>query len=271
MSDLTLEKGPIVGPSSQVQDRVSTAYNISIFALETTQRFWYEARYITWDGRIFKYGRSKGTLLSGFGATNAAAQNIGAVPPYAYAIGDRSVIVTIASGDGYAADGVVEENELSGGFFITGHDTEDVVQTRLIEANTAVLTGGGECTLKLDMPICKAVTTSSYNEVVLNPYAYLSPGAKNYEAVMCVATIGCTTGQNFWGQTWGPCFVVPGGSDATPGNTVNDRMAFFVGDGTVNFGTSVTIETGYQPAGFCIDQTSSALSAVPLIMLQIST
>ncbi len=74
-----------------------------------------------------------------------------------------------------------------------------------------------------------------------------------------------------WIQSWGPCWVKPGGGDGTPGDTINDRTAYFVGDGTVNFGTVIeALEIGHQLAGFCIDVTASGTSALPLIMLQIS-
>ncbi len=86
---------------------------------------------------------------------------------------------------------------------------------------------------------------------------------------MCVPNYPATTGYNFWGQTEGPCWVVPGGADATPGDTANDRTAYFVGDGSVNFGTSLVVESGYQKAGYCIDPTVSGTSAMPLVFLQL--
>jgi hypothetical protein len=257
----SLDFGPIIGPIGRPAD---------FLALQTTQVHPYGRRYITGLGKVFKYCRSLASLLSGYGAANAATQNIAAVPPAAYVAGQEQVGVTIASGDGYAADGVVAENELVGGEFITGHDEACVCQTRTIVANTAVASGGGTTSLLLEEGLTNAIATSGYNEIVLNPYRYLSIGALEYHAFMCVPQQNVTSGYNFWGQTAGPCFLVPGGGDTTPGNTANDRMAYFVGDGSVNFGTALTLETGYQPAGFCIDMTASGTSALPLIMLAIS-
>jgi len=256
-----LDLTPFVGPISRPAD---------FLVLQTTQVHPYGRRYITWDGKVFKYCRSLGTNLSGYGAANIATQNIAAVPPNAYAAGAEEVLVTIAAADGYAADGVVAENELQGGYFITGHDEAAVCQTRTILANTAVASGGGTCRLLLDEGLTDAIATSSYNEIVLNPYRYLSKGSYDYQAFMCVPFRNNTTGYNFWGQTWGPCFLVPGGGDATPGNTADDRTAYFVGDGSVNFGYALTVENGYQMAGFCIDNTGGPVSALPLIMLKLS-
>lgn len=260
---------PILGPVSELKDWTGD-YNLGPYALETTQRHGLGRRYITWDGKVFKYSYSLGTLLSGYGAANGATQNIAAVPPENYAVGEIEPLVTIAAGDGYAGDGVIAENELFGGQFITGHDEAAVCTTRTILANTAVASGGGTTRLLLDFPIANAITTSSYNEIVLNPYKYLTKGALEYHAFMCVPAVNASSGYFFWGQTWGPCFLVPGGGDATPGNTANDRTAFFVGDGSVNFGTALTVETGYQKAGFCIDNTAGPVSALPLVMLQLS-
>jgi len=272
MLDLpALEYDPItLGPAEPKDYTTAGRGEQGIVSLETVQRHIFGRRAITWDGKVFKYCHSLGTLLSGFGAANIATQNIGAVIPVAAAVGDPEITVTIASGDGYAGDGVIAKNELVGALLVCGNG-ESLVQNRTIMANTAVAANGGTCRLRLDYPIANIMTAaSSYVEIVMNPYKYLSKGAYEYHAFMCVPAVNAASGYNFWGQTWGPCWVCPGGADATPGNTVNDRTAYFVGDGSVNFGTSLTVETGYQIAGFCIDNTAGPVSALPLIMLQLS-
>ena len=235
------------------------------------QEFHYGTRCMTPDGRVFKYCGSKTALLSGFGAANYAALNIGAVLPAAVSVGSREWIkITIASGDGYAGDGVIAEDELVGAYVVMGHG-ESLVQNRMIIKNSAVASGGGTTYVKLDGAIEQIMTaSSSYCEVLMNPYKYLAKGSLEYNAFMCVPSQNVTSGYSFWGQTWGPCWITPGGVDASPGDTVNDRTAYFVGDGSVNFGTALTVETGYQLAGFCIDTTAIGTSAAPFIMLQIS-
>lgn len=247
-----------------------------LYTQGSTQLYHYGSRIMTLDGRVFKYAKSVGALLSGFGAAHYGTQNIGAVVPAAIAVGDRqNIALTIASGDGYAADGVVAKDELVGAYVVLGHG-ESKVQNRMIIKNTAVASGGGTTYVDLDGDIELAMTaSSSYCEIVLNPYRYLYKGALEYQAFMCVPPINVTSGYSFWGQTWGPCWVTPGGADASPGDSANDRMAYFVGDGTVNFGTSLSggslaSHVPHQPAGFCIDRTANGTSALPLIMLQIS-
>jgi len=257
-------------PQDMVSDTELAA--MGLYVIETAQRFVYGQRLLTVDGRVFKYCNSLGTLLSGFGAANIAPYNIAAVLPAACAVGDTKVLVTIASTDGYAANGAVAENELVGAYFIAGNG-ESLVQNRMIIANTAVAATGGTITVTLDGGIANVMTkSSSYCEIILNPYRYLSKGAYQYQAFMCVPALNAGSGYKFWGQTWGPCWVTPGGGDTTPGSSINDRSAFFVGDGSVNFGTYIlgSALRGHQYAGFAIEQTSASLTACPLLMLQIS-
>jgi hypothetical protein len=268
---------PILETSASQRDYVSTAYNLGMKALETTQRHVFGRRYVTWDGKVFKYGHSLGTLYAGYGAANISngssntiARLINSVTPAAYSIGDRKILVTVAATEAYAGDGVIAENELQGAYLVLGHGSAATTENFTVMANTAVASGGGTMWVTLDAPIGVAHDAGVALELPLNPYRYLSKGSFDYNAFMCVPSIAVTSGYNFWGQTYGPCWVVPGGGDSTPGDTADDRTAYFVGDGSVNFGYALTIETGYQRAGFCIDPTVSGTGAMPLIMLDIS-
>lgn len=246
--------------------------DMSYADVDTVQRNMIGRRFLTWDGRIFRYSKSLGTIYSGFGAANIfPASNLGAVIPAAAAVGDRIISVTVGASAGYGADGAVAENELIGGYVTCGHG-ESIANTRRIEANTAVATGGGTMLVLLDAPIANAMTvSSSYVEVWPNPYKYLSNGSvlSGYLAFMCVPAVTVATGKYFWGQTRGPCWCVPGGGDGSPGDTASDRTVYFVGDGSVNAGYALTIETGYQKAGYIIDRTASGTSAGPLVMLEL--
>ena len=260
---------PILDGSAMPNDKVSTTYDLGIYAVETTQRHAFGRRYITSDGRVFKYGHAVAAVRSGYGAFNACPQNILAVLPAAVALGIKTLGITIAATDGYAADGVVAKDELVGAYVVLNNNTENPCNRR-ITGNTAVAANGGTCTITMDGPVANAaLTTSSYAEVLLNPYKYLSGSSYDYNSVLCVPAVYAAATYNFWGQTWGPCWVTPGGGDATPGNTAGDRSMYFVGDGSVNGAYSLAIETGYQYAGFIIDQTSAALSACPFLMLQL--
>jgi len=256
---------PFVGPISRPTD---------LDLLLTTQNHPYGRRFITWDGRVFKYCRSAGTLYAGYGAANGAnatvARLINSVTPAAYTAGQNEIVLTIAATEGQAGDGVIAENEMAGAFLVVDHGAAALTENRMVMANTAVASGGGRTLVLLDEPLALAHDAGVACECPLNPYRYLTKGSLEYNAFMCVPRQAVTSGYNFWGQTWGPCWCVPGGGDASPGDTANDRMAYFVGDGSVNFGYALTVESGYQPAGFCIDTTASGTGAMPLVMLQIS-
>jgi hypothetical protein len=256
------ELSPILGPISAPLD---------FGTISTTQKHAYGRLYETWDGKRYRYGHSVGDCLSGFGAANVGTQNIAVVLPVAAAVGDMTILVTIASGDGYAGNGLIADGELCGANLVIGHG-EALVTNRTILANTPVASGGGTSLLQLDGPVTQVMTAaSSYSEIVLNRFAHLNrTGAGlEYHGFMGVPEKNCASTYNGWFQTRGPCWLCPGSGDATPGNTVNDRTAFFVGDGSVNFGTALTVETGYQMAGYCIDTTAGAVSALPMIQLML--
>jgi len=242
------------------------------YALETTQRHAYGRRLITWDGRVFKYAHSLATLYAGYGARNGAGADVSTLinsnTTVAVVAGDKTVLVTIAATEGYAADGLVAENELAGAFLVIGHGAATTTETRMVVANTAVASGGGTTTVTLDHPLVLA-HAAGFMELPLNPYRYLIKDTE-LASVMGVPNISTTTGYNLWIQSWGPCWCVPGGGDSTPGDSVNDREVYFVHDGSTNGGTALTIENGYQRAGFIIDATESGTGCMPLVMLQIS-
>ena len=245
---------------------------LSYYTTDTTKRFEYGQGGMTWDGKVFRYSLATATLSVGYGAFNGAnatvSRLINSVTPVAYVAGQRQIKVTIAATEGQSGNGVVATNELIGALIVIGHGAQATAETRTVMGNTAVASGGGTTTVTLDYPLALAHTAGVACELPLNPYRYLI-NASEYASVMCVPNIYVTTGYNFWGQTRGRCWCVPGGGDPTPGNTVNDRMAYFVGDGSVNFGTAITIETGYQFAGFCVDTTESGTSAMPVIQLML--
>jgi hypothetical protein len=246
---------------------------LGIYQDEATQRFIPGTRFARWDGSVFKYGKSLSTALkNGQGAQNNSA-TVNIANSATIVVGDRTTILALQSDDGVAGDGVMLDKELVGGYWVTGHAGANVQNRLIIDTDGVGVSGtGGNITLTFDGPISDAATTP-FTEIVLNPYRYLNIATvdANYTSVMCVPASIVTATYFCWGQTWGPCWIRPGGGDTTPGDTINDRTAYFVGDGTVNFGTVIdALSRGHQVAGFCIDQTASGTSALPLIMLQIS-
>ena len=268
----SLPFNPIIWPA--VPHDFTGDLNLGYYTAEATQRYTWGTRGITWDGKVFKYGRSKDTTLaSGIGAQNGAtatvAELINSNTTIAIVAGDRSTLVTIANAEGYGA-GPVAENELVGAQMVIGHGAMATAETRTVISNTAVPTGGGTTTIYVDAPWAYD-HAAGFMELPLNAYGYLitDNSSASVMGIPCRST--GTSDLHIWIQTWGPCWVTPGGADSTPGDTVDDRRLYFVGDGTVNGGTYInaSADRGHQLAGFIMD-TTQANGAMPMVMLQIS-
>lgn len=246
---------------------------LAYYARETTQRYIYGTRGLTWDGKVFRYCLAESAVYAGYGAFNGAnatvARLINSVTPVAYVAGDRDIKITIAAAEGQAGNGVIAEDELAGARIVLGHGGEALTESRTVIGNDAGANGGSTIILTLDYPLALDHAAGVACELPLNPYRYLHRASTSYASVMCVPNLYTAAAYNFWGQTKGMCWCVPGGGDASPGDTASDRSAYFVGDGSVNFGTSLTLETGYQLAGYCVDTTASGTSAMPTIMLML--
>jgi hypothetical protein len=87
-----------------------------------------------------------------------------------------------------------------------------------------------------------------------------------YVTFVGMAAANATSGQYFWVQTWGPCWIT---SDGNTCNGEGDRTIYFVNNGSVVSGADVTIESGYQMAGVALDTSSSGSSNAPMVLLQI--
>jgi len=237
----------------------------SVHDLDTIPKVACGTRYVdTVDGRVFRYCLAAGTLYPGFGA----AFSVGVHHAYeavhaAAAAGDTTILIDQAS---------VTVDEFAGGYIIMGHNASATSQTRRVVSNTATSTAAASHVIvTLDRPLAVALTTGEGYEIFANPYASMNaPGttAEN-ETFGGIPAAVATSGKYFWLQTWGPCFCVPGGADATPGYGPNAREVFFVGDGSVNTGDVLTYAgKAYQRAGVIIDKGVSG-SVAPLVMLQI--
>ena len=261
-----LPNNPIIWPA--VPHDYSGDNNLGYYAKETTQRYVWGTRGMTWDGKVFKYSRAKGTLLSAMGVVNSATIDVSDLlntnHPNTITAGDRSFEFTVTSTEGFDGTGVAK-NELAGATMVIGGP-----QSRTIISNTAIAASTtGTITVTVDEPF-DTTTTTGWCECPFNPYGYLIPGANTIGSFMGVPNVGVTTGQHVWIQTWGLCFVNPGGADTTIGDSYENREVYFIGDGSINGGNIVTIESGFQRAGFQIDATESGTGGMPMVMLQIS-
>ena len=261
---------PIIWPAVPVDQTGQN--NLAYYTTETTQRYAWGTRGMTWDGKVFRYSRSKDTLYAGFGALNGSSIDVSDLinsnHTKTIAVGDRSVLVTVAAGEGYD-NGAIAEDELVGGMLAVGHGSSTTTEHRTVIGNDSVVAGGGVINVYVDYPFAIEHTTG-FMELPLNPYGYLLKPSNTIGSVVGVPIITATTGQNLWIQTWGACWLSPGGSDTTPGDAYENRMLYFVGDGSVNGGNIPTIESGFQIAGFIMDATESGTGTMPYAMLQIS-
>ncbi len=262
---------PIIWPA--VPHDFTGDNNLGYYTVETTQRYVWGTRGITWDGKVFKYSRSKDTMKPGYGAMNAASIDISDMLNTNHTLtitaGERSLLFSLGSTESYGEGGIAED-ELAGAQYVVGHGSPTTTEQRTVIGNTAIAAATtGVITIYVDYPFALTHTTG-FNELPLNPYGYLAHTDPGIGSVMGMPNRAATTGQNLWIQTWGLCFCVPGGADATPGDEQNDREVVFVGDHTVNGANTATLENGYQHAGFITDSTEGSTGTMPMVMLQIS-
>jgi hypothetical protein len=247
----------------------------NLYKYSAIQEFHLGKIVITPDGRRFRYSRVKGTLRPSYGAYNGMPANkhiTYAALPSAIAADDRFCTVTYPSSCGYASAGFLA-NELAGGYIVVSNNNDDYPETHMITRNSAISATTSTCKIYIECPFGTAHTTSDGAEAWPNPYAYIlsaETAATDYACWMGVPHVKATTTNPYcFLQTRGPCWVTPGGGDASPGDTASDRTMYFVGDGSVNGGSALTIESGYQKAGHIMDTTASGTSAGPLLFLEI--
>ena len=237
------------------------AERVEIYNADSTQLYDLGTR-LQVDDRVFRYALC-GTngVNAGWGAFYKVSLAITYEAADAVVIGDRTITINEAG---------ITLNQLKGGYIVMGHNSAATTQNRRIVSNT--VSSGGECIATLDGPIAVAGTLSI--EVIPNIYGNLQvAGSQEYDGVAGVPARTATTGQYFWVQTWGPCWIVPGGA-GTPGSTAAERAVYFTGDGSINGAVgmaSESTEAHYrQYAGYIIQTDSSGSGGPPFIMLQVS-
>ncbi len=235
---------------------------LGMYTAETTQRYIPGTRFLRWDGSVFKYGRLKGGSVLGMGIFNkSGVVNIGGNAASNMVAGSRTISFDLGGDDGYGGGGIAED-ELIGGYIFSS------TTTRLIMGNNAAVVSTGTVIVTVDAPYHKAATLP-WTEIMLNPYNYLAAAApaNALSAVVGVPVIVSTTGNFIWNQTYGPCGMLSSGS---AGNANNQRSLYFASDGSVRDGSELTIETGWQKAGYILDESSGSAGCIPMVFLQIS-
>lgn len=239
---------------------------LGIYAIETTQRYVYGTRLITWDGRVYKYCNAVAQVYSYSGAF--ALENA------ALSWTSNAVVANVGDRQQTVAVGSRTLDDLAGAFLMTN----DASAT-----TTTILQGiiGNEVSISTttiiytDFPIPFTTTTSDYHEVFENPYRETSESVGSGTcAIICVPAISAAATYKYWGQTWGPAYVSPA-NNSLDDPAIEERQVYFSVAGTEAKLVEAAVNTGgseAQHAGFILngDTASGGNIAGPLIMLQIT-
>jgi len=217
---------------------------LGIYTQDTTQRYVYGTRYLTWDGRVFKYfhaGAGITTSHVDYGLYFHGGHRSAWYLTFAntHNVGDTSVIVTFATSDTTTC----AEDELAGGYMIMYKSGIANQQVRQIVGNTADATS--IVTVYLDAPLATVLTglTDAY-EVLANPWADLRSAHADNNTSSSMAGMPVTpvaSGSNSWVQTWG----IARGSWVEP--VALERSLYYCSNGSFSHHADAN-------AGGCTDQ-----------------
>lgn len=238
----------------------------AIYTASSTQAYDLGTR-LQVDNRVFRYAKA-GTsgVNAGWGAFFEITQTMAYEAIHVAATaGDTTVTIVQPS---------IGENDWAGGYIILGHNSAATEQNRRIVSNTASDGATTHVVVTLDGPLHVSLSTSEGVEIIPDIYSNLqTKGSQEYCGVAGVPAVTTTTGNYFWVQTWGPCWITPGGS-GTPGSTACERTVYFQGDGAivgdVGFADPTTEPERRQVAGFIIQKDSTGAGGPPFVMLQVS-
>jgi hypothetical protein len=253
-------RGPLDAvEASSPRDWALSTHEFGVFApAETIQRFVYGTRYITWDGRVYKYmGLTTGGCVSYHGVANTLAAFTGWTTAVAGSIGDTEYVIT---------DTGITEDQLAGAMIALYKATIDNTEQRHIIGNDA--TSGTTTRLYLEAPLSAEMTISDAVEVFENPYRLVSEANNEYAAWMGVPTKTAATGYNVWAQTWGPLLVSPGNTSLDD-PVGSERTVFWWNNGTIQEEAG-DVTTASQYAGYILNAGSSGIAG-PQIYLMCST
>lgn len=232
------------------------------YTYETTQRFVYGTRFITWDGRVYKYSISGDTcythrLNAHWNTISSDANGIDySVLTNNQSIGDREITLT----NGTTA---VAEDYLAGGIIIivpTEGATDRDVMTRMVVGND-IAAAAAECRMYLDYPVDMALTTSNYAYVMPSNYRNIrySNNTGGTRSFAGLAAVGIDAANyNFWLQTYGPCNSA---HQSRTGKTTWYRMVYARHDGSTDIYTQIGTNVTDQCVGYVMDNNADANGA----------
>jgi hypothetical protein len=270
----------VLPPGMGSQDLPNLSIPDNIFTPDTTQKYPLGTKFVS-GIRVYYYCKAYGDVDPEWGCYKAKKTNTVAVAPTqsttidpetglaAGVIGSYEVTVTIDTEIGHLATGVLSKDELAGGFIVIGNGTSQHPQMAMIVSHPALTTTGGSLTLRLDMKLGVAVTAATTTiELMESPFIDVKADGSGGDYVTFIGQPACSasTGEYFWCQTWGPCWIT---SDGNTCDSARDRTLVYVGNGSIVSSNDVTMESGFQIAGVALDMSGSAASNAPMVLLQL--
>jgi hypothetical protein len=267
-------RGPIdaVASPRDLSANVADAPSLGVFQTESTQRFIYGTRYLTWDGRVYKYSLSGAICythrLNAF--WNTISSDVNGIDysalTNAQSAGDREITLTNGST-------ALAEDYLAGGIVIivpTETTTDREVMTRVVIGNDAAV-ASAECRMFLERPLETALTTSNNAYVMPSNYNNIRysasvNGTRSFAGLAATAVTAASL--NFWCQTYGPCNMAY--QSARVGKTAYYRRVFGRHDGSGDIETQ-TLQGGGtvvsdQVVGFGMDNNGDANGTTNLML-----
>ncbi len=242
---------------------------MGLYTAETTQRYIYGTRKLTWDGRVFKYGNSTNIV---------AATNVGLKFEAETIVIYSALIATPPAGATFAyidagGDAAVAEDELAGGYITFGPAAWNVVTTRCITGNSLSDANGYTYVYFERQPLPSATYVRA--DLHRNPYSQLKYRGAAGNAYGSVAglpnTITAAINEKLWIQSWGPCWIAPQTPIGAAGLGSHNRQLTFRPDGAIDeHNYNEAYNTKQQHAGFIMSYSPAGSDGPPLIMLQIS-
>ena len=199
--------GPI-GPGALPLDFTGVAYDLNIYATETTQRFVLGTRAEFWDGRKYVYSKSAAACISGQGCEHT---KIGytAITNFAVAVSVGNTSVTVPA----ATHAALTEDYLAGGYICIFDGSTNNTQFRGIVGNDAAA-ANALFVVYLDAPLTEAVVAATSKcETYESPYIGLQTGtsASLPKAGVPAAKVSAAN-VYFWCQIEGYTWVAPQGT-----------------------------------------------------------
>lgn len=258
-------KGPLSDGASP-RDFALSAHEFGVYGLDTVQRFMLGTRYLTWDGKVYKYALANGVLNPNQGCEQIRPQEVSFAAIVSGALGATDLICTVGASDGVAGDGVIVKDGLAGGNFVIFDNTAKAIR-RSIVGNT-VVDGANPMTIDFDVPMDVLLSTSDVIEAHCSPYLDVTNTVTDWHSIIGLPTRVTVDGQYTWLQTWGVCWIAP---QADVGLLAAADQLVFRNDGSVETHDAGSATTRQQQhAGFVMTKSQTNTQGAPLIMLQIS-